>query len=541
MMHNKYLNRIFLAITACLLLILPSFSENIKNASPVKLGDKDVIYIKIGVGSFSALNRAASASKKLEKIAKDPYYDINSITLSENENSTDIVADDIIILTVSQKDAQIDKKPRQFLAREDLRIIRQSIKEYREQYSAKSIILGTIYTVIATIGLIVLLVLLNFLYRKIIQKFETYKKEEIEAVYLQDLKLLSKEKIAFWSRTGLNLLRILTIFALICSYLILVLSLYPWTFPLASKLINSFLTMISHIGISFISYLPNLLFIIVTALAAYYISKLIDYIFEAIEKGIISFSWFYTEWIDLTRQLSKLFIIALAAALIYPHLPGAKSNVFKGFSIFIGIIVSIGSTRLMSNMISGIILTYTRAFSRGERVKIADNYGDIVEKDLLVTRIKTIKNEIISIPNSKVLDSEIINYSKLALDNGLILHTEVTIGYDVPREQAEALLIQAAKNTTDIIEDKEPFVFKKSLDDYYITYELNAFTDKPQAQANTYSELNKNIIDIFYNEDIELLSPHYYALRDGNHITIPEKYLPEHYKRPSFNIKIDKY
>ena len=174
-------------------------------------------------------------------------------------------------------------------------------------------------------------------------------------------------------------------------------------------------------------------------------------------------------------------------------------------------------------MVAGIILTYTRSFNEGERVKIADKYGDIVEKDLLVTRIKTIKNEIVSIPNSKILDSEVINYSRLSQEEGLILHTEITIGYDVPREQVESLLIQAAKNTVDIVQNNEPFVFKKSLDDYYVTYELNAFTDNPQTIANTYSELHKNILDAFNQADVEIMSPHYLALRDGNQVAIPIK------------------
>lgn len=520
---RKYINNIFLIVISSLLLLLTALAENTNISAPVKLGNKEILYIKTGTGSFSAQNRADAVSKKLEKIAKNPYYDINSITLTESENSTDIVANDTIIMTISDKDAQISKKPRQFLAREDLRIIRESIKEYREDYSAKSIILGGVYTVLATIGLVLFLILLNLVYKKLIQKLETYKKEKISAVYVQDLKLLSKEKIMFWIKSGLKLARILIILASLYFYLTLVLSFFPWTFFLAGKLTNSVILLVETIVQAFVSYLPSLIFIIIIVIIAHYFLKITDYIFEAIKAGIMKFSWFYAEWADITRKLIRFLAITLAATLIYPHLPGAETKIFQGFSIFAGILFSIGSTKLLSNMVAGIILTYTRSFNEGERVKIADKYGDIVEKDLLVTRIKTIKNEIVSIPNSKILDSEVINYSRLSQEEGLILHTEITIGYDVPREQVESLLIQAAKNTVDIVQNNEPFVFKKSLDDYYVTYELNAFTDNPQTIANTYSELHKNILDAFNHADVEIMSPHYLALRDGNQVAIPIK------------------
>lgn len=539
---NKFF-KFILAVFILLNFIQLAISSSITTKAPVTLGNQTVFNIKTGIGPFSAQKRADYASKKLEKIAKDPYSDINSITILQDEYSTEIILNDTVITTIFPKDAAIAKKSRINLAKEDMILIKAAIKKYRNDYSPRRIASGIIYTILVTIALILLIKTINYIYSLMLLKLEVYERKKIGHLYLQKLKLLSEEKILFWTKTGLNSLRIVIFFIIFYSYLLVVLSFFPWTFPLAIKLSSIVVKFFQQVLTSFLAYTPNLLVISVTITITYYLFKFLDYIFSALKHEIISFSWFYPEWAATTRELVKFLVIAFVCVLIYPILPGADTATFKGFSILAGVLVSIGSTRLMSNIISGIILTYTRSFNEGERVHIADKYGDIIDKDLLVTRIKTIKNEIISIPNSKVLDSEVINYSRLSTGEGLILHSEVTIGYNTPREQIESLLIQAAEITDSIITDnegKKPFVFEKSLDNYYITYELNAYTDNAQKIAYTYSELHKNIIDVFNQANIEIMSPTYYELRDGNQITIPKKYLSEDYNKPMFNLKINK-
>jgi len=225
---------------------------------------------------------------------------------------------------------------------------------------------------------------------------------------------------------------------------------------------------------------------------------------------------------------------------MWPHIPGSDSDIFKGVSVFIGIIFSLGSSSAISNAVAGLVITYMRPFKVGDRIKIGELSGDVLEKTLLVTRIRTIKNENITIPNSTILAGHTINYTTSAKETGLILHTGVTIGYDVPWKQVHELLIKAALATNGIMQDEnhKPFVFQTSLDDFYVAYQINAFTDQSNRMAGIYSYLHQNIQDFFNEGGVEIMSPHYRAARDGNMTSIPANYLSKDYQIPSFNVSM---
>ncbi|HKI52961.1 MAG TPA: mechanosensitive ion channel family protein, partial [Anaerolineales bacterium] len=241
-----------------------------------------------------------------------------------------------------------------------------------------------------------------------------------------------------------------------------------------------------------------------------------------------------------TYQLLRFVVIALGLVVAFPYLPGSGSPAFQGVSVFVGVLFSLGSTSVVANIVSGVVLTYTRAFRVGDRVKIADTVGDIIEKGLLVTRVRTIKNVEITIPNGMVMGSHIINYSMVSQERGLILNTTITLGYDIPWRLIHEVLKKAAQATDGILPEPHPFVLQTSLDDFYVSYELNAYTNQPNKMALIYSELHQNIQDSCNEAGIEILSPHYDALRDGNTSTIPSDYLPKDYQAPPFNIKTDK-
>jgi small-conductance mechanosensitive channel len=199
--------------------------------------------------------------------------------------------------------------------------------------------------------------------------------------------------------------------------------------------------------------------------------------------------------------------------IAFPYIPGSSSLAFKGVSVFVGVLFSLGSQSAISNLIAGLALTYRRSFRVGDRVRIADITGDVLESKLRVTTLRTIKNEEIIIPNSLILNSHVINYSAEALERGLILHTTVSIGYDTPWRQVHAMLLMAARKTPGLLDEPEPFVLQKSLDDFYITYELNVYTDKPEKMAGLYSELHQNILDVFNEYGVQIMSPNYKADR----------------------------
>lgn len=244
-----------------------------------------------------------------------------------------------------------------------------------------------------------------------------------------------------------------------------------------------------------------------------------------IDQENLKIAGFYRDWALPTFNIARFLLYVFMFIVIFPYLPGSKSPIFQGVSVFLGILFSLGSSSAISNVVAGLVITYMRPFRIGDRVKIGDITGDVIEKSMLVTRIRTTKNEDITVPNSSVLSGHTINFTTSSQDLGLILNTTVTIGYDVDWRQVNALLIAAAKVTNGIIAEKPPFVFQTSLDDFYVSYQLNAYTKESHRMSAIYSDLHRNILDQFNEAGVEIMSPVYEAGRDGNKVTIPDKYL----------------
>jgi len=300
------------------------------------------------------------------------------------------------------------------------------------------------------------------------------------------------------------------------------LGLFEWSRGLAGGLLELSLQSIGFVIQQLVEYIPSLVVIVVVLAVVRFILHVLKLIFNGIANGRISIPGFYSEWSATSFNLLRLLIYALTLIIIFPYLPGSDSPAFQGLSLFFGLLLSLGSTTAVANVVAGIVLTYTRAFIEGDRVSIHETVGVVVERGMFVTRLKNTKNEIISIPNSMTLSSHIINYSEQARGAGLLLYTSVTIGYDVPWTKVHELLIGAALKTDNIETEPEPFVLQKSLDDYSINYQLNATTKDAVGMPRTHSQLNANILDAFNEAGLEIMSPMFMATRDGTELTIPE-------------------
>ena len=268
----------------------------------------------------------------------------------------------------------------------------------------------------------------------------------------------------------------------------------------------------------------------------YYVMKFVRMLAREFERGNIRIRGFYPEWIQPTYRIIRFLLIAFTVVLIYPFLPGENSPAFKGVGIFLGVLFSLGSTSAVANVVAGIMLTYTRGFRTGDWVKIGDNIGEIVSQNLLATHLQTFQKEEVVIPNSVVLTSHVVNYSLVGQTEGVLLHTSATIGYDTPWRTVHQLMIEAALKTPDILPEPAPFVLQKALDDSYVQYEINAYTRNPHAMFITYSNLHANIQDCFYAAGVEIMSPVYHSLRDGNKTAIPAEFLPKDYRPQGFRI-----
>jgi small-conductance mechanosensitive channel len=402
------------------------------------------------------------------------------------------------------------------------------------QWNVRPILIGVFLSILTTTIAVVLSRGLNSLFRLLLRKVDDWKGSVIKSVKLKTVEILSEERIAEITKGGFRVLKLLSFVLLGYFYITLLFSFFEFTQTWAGTLFGYIIDPLWNVFSAVIAYLPNLFFILVIAYVTRYVIKFIRLVFDEIGKGALALPGFYREWADPTYKIVRFLVLAFAVIVIFPYLPGSNSPVFQGVSVFLGVLFSLGSTSAIANVVAGVVLTYMRPFKIGDRVKIADTIGDIRERTLLVTRVRTIKNVDITIPNAMVLGSHIINFSSSARDAGLILHTGVTIGYRVPWKQVHQLLIAAAEGTPDILKDPHPFVLQTSLNDFYVSYELNAYTDQPNRMANIYSDLHQNIQDKFNEAGVEIMSPHYSAVRDGNRTTVPDDYLPKSYEPPAF-------
>ncbi len=401
----------------------------------------------------------------------------------------------------------------------------------------KDLFLGGLFTLLWTAFLVGAWLAVQSAYRRVRVKLVALRGGTfIPAIRIQNVEVVSADRITDALLWLTQVIRVLVLILLLEVYASSVLGSFPWTRDLAGELIGYLVKPLIAIGQAFIKHVPNLISIAVIVLVTHYIVKLVHLVFTGIERGAITFSGFYREWAAPTYKIVRFMILAFAAIAIFPYIPGSNSDAFRAISIFLGVLVSLGSTSSISNVVAGVVLTYMRPFQLGDRVKISDTVGDVIAKELLVTRVRTIKNVDVTIPNAMVLGSHIINYSSSAADRGLILNTSVTIGYDAPWRKVHELLIAAAGATQHILKEPAPFVLQTSLDDFFVTYEINAYTDQPNKMAVIYAELHQNIQDKFNEGGVEIMSPHYATLRDGNYTTIPEQYRPKSYRPPSFRI-----
>jgi small-conductance mechanosensitive channel len=488
----------------------------------VVFGDHILFHVRVRLGPFSARERAAEASRRIADLSRAAFSGPVRLTVEDSETASDLVAGGHVIATVTDADAAASHLPRHALAAGYARVIEEAVNAARERYSVKSLLLAVFFALLATAVLILVLFGLGRLFPALTSKLETWRGTIIRSVRIQRLELLTADRITDVLVALARFTRVVLVVVAFGIYIPLLLSFFPWTSGLSRTLLGYVVTPFGVLGHTVVDYLPKLFFLLVILVVTYYFIKVVRLFFREIERGTVTFPNFEREWARPTYKIVRFLVIAFAAVMAFPYLPGSSSPAFRGVGLFLGLLFSLASSSAIANVVAGVILTYTGAFRLGDRVKIADTVGDVTEKTLLVTRVRTIKNVEVTIPNSMVLGSHIVNYSASAQEEGLILHTAVTIGYDAPWKKVHELLIAAARATADVADKPEPFVLQTSLNDFFVTYEINAYTRIPNRMAQIYSDLHQNIQDRFNEAGVEIMSPHFTSVRDGNDPAMPE-------------------
>ncbi|RMG07001.1 MAG: mechanosensitive ion channel family protein [Cyanobacteria bacterium J055] len=505
---------------------------------PVIIDGKTLFVIRETLGLSSLEERAKAIASSIQKVAADESIALNTLQSVEENGLTIIKAGQTPLISLADADARSTHRSRQELSQEYQETITSAIAQYREQRTSQYLFRAAFYAGMVSIAFLLVGIVLNYTFPRIVDRLNSWRHTILPSIRLQHFELISSDRLADMSIGLLQTVRSLLNLGIAVLYVPIVCQFFPWTRPV-SNLFWKYLRSAANLAWGeFVKYLPNLFSVALVIIVTSYILRFIKSIFDGLAKGTISLPGFYPDWATPTYRILEIGIIALAAVIIFPYLPGFGSPAFQSVSVFLGVIFSLGSSAALANAVAGIILIYTRAFQIGDRVKVGDTLGDIEEKLLLVTRIRTSYNVIVTIPNASLLSSNIINYSATIRDTGipLILSVSVTLSYQIPWRQVHQILIEAALATPNVLDDPPPFVHQTNLGNSWVTYELKVHTDRPNGMAGLYSGLYQNIQDKFSEAGIEIVAPQYSAVRDGNASTLPEEYLSPDYQPSGFQL-----
>ena len=493
------------------------------HGSPVMVDGDTLFYLYTKKGGQTALQRAQEAGEVMEVIGKKINLNPDRVYIENTDIFSDIMYDSEVLVSFTDADAMWEGISRDSLVVARKQMVVDKFHEMKSQYGMWRMVKSVLYCLLVLVAQCLLYQLTSWGFRKIDKRILRLKETTLKPISIQSYEILNTEKQVKLLLVASRLVKFMVVILQLLISLPIIFGIFPSTKGLALQLLDYFLIPIKKIFFGVIGYIPNLISIFVIWYAIQWLVRLAHYVAQEIEKGNLKFDKFYPEWAMPTFNIVRILLYTFMIAMIYNYLPGSDSGVFQGISVFVGIIISLGSSTLIANLMAGLVITFMRPFRIGDRIKLNDTVGDIIEKTPLVTRVKTPKNEIVTVPNSFVMSSLTTNYSSSAQEYGLIIHTDVTFGYEVPWQQVHQLMIQAALATSYIEAEPRPFVLQTKLDDWYVVYQINAYTRHPEKMSIIYSQLHQQILDIFHEAGIEVMSPHFMGVRQSEQPFIPEQ------------------
>ncbi len=492
----------------------------------ITLDGRKVLEVRVAAGAQTPQTVAERGSRLLEELARNQRVDPDQLVVKEDPpySMVGLLGADGRFqpqLAVDERAARAFGLSREVLAERYRDQIRGALRQYRSTHSLEAWLTG--------LGLALAVLLLYLLWWRLQGALNHRLQRWLDwrfggaGLRLGGNQVLDGEQL----RGGLQVLRRLAHWTLLllASYLLLplLLSFFPPTQAIAEGLRAHILRVLGQLIDNGANAIPNLLAMALILFLTRLAMQGCKAWFAAIERGRLAFPGFYPEWARPTGRLVSAAILLAGLVTAYPYIPGSGSRAFQGAGLFVGLLAALGSSAVATNVISGLMLIYTRAFQEGDRIEINGVLGVVQDRDLLVTRIVTPRHEVVSLPNATVIASPILNYSFSRREGAqpVAVATTITIGYDVPWRQVHGLLLGAAGSVQGIASKPAPYVLQTSLNDFHISYELNASVADVLCYREILSELLGAIQDQFAAADVEILSPAYHAMRNGNSRTVP--------------------
>ncbi|EEE36425.1 mechanosensitive ion channel family protein [Rhodobacteraceae bacterium KLH11] len=511
-------------LTVCLcLLALPLWAQNAADEPPAAdtaqsetfkapvIVDGETLFFLRGSSALPAPERAEDVQNNIIQAAEASDRSGITITYEETDLGTRILVDGVAISMVTVADAELDQMELDVLSFLHGNAIEEAIIAYRANRTDQARVSGAIEAIAWTVGFVLFIVIILWLHRRIRRRTLRFVSRHLKDVETATAKSVQAEAIAALVRYGLNFILLVIFFLGFYYYLSFVLLAFAETRYFAQLLLTYLTEPVLLIFKGVISYIPNLIMLALITWVTMYVIKGLRVFFDAVEAGTFDMGDFESHWVNPTFNIARVVVILIALVFAVPYIPGSDSAAFQGLTILVGAMLSLGANSVVSNMLAGLFVIYRRSTSIGDRIQIGDHIGDVVQIKLMETHLKSIKNELISIPNAQLMNSDVVNFSKKTDGSGLLLHTTVGIGYEEPPEKVEAMLIEAAHRTKSIKAKPEPFVLWTALADYAINYQINGYTTRGSIIPKIRSDLHRNIVAVFNENNVQIMTPSYMA------------------------------
>ena len=487
--------------------------RNKMRGRPIVFEKDTLYYLYTSYGPYDIDTRVKYVEEKLKELYNDPYFVADSIKIKPAGDYLSVMYNDKTITGVSMVDALWENSSQTELAQRYANIIKNTIVKYKEQNSLKSVLIRLAELLLVLFIAFILVWAINRLFDFLKKITLNSEHRFLTSIRIRNYDFIKKPGIVKVLVKLLAILRIVFLLFLLITIIPLISDIFPSTQYLSKIIVQWISEPIKNVGIAIIGYLPHLFYIVIIAVITRYVLKILRFFALEIERGILKIKGFHPEWAHTTYVLARMMLWVLALVIMFPHLPGSDSDAFKGISVFLGVLISLGSSSAISNAIAGIVISYMRPFQVGDWIKSGEIIGAVIEKNALVTRLKTINNEDITIPNSAILSGATMNFTSIGKEIGLALNVQVKVRYDYSDNLVEELLIEAALKTNGISPKPHPYIFQISLSELNAVYELNAYTFHPENMYFIKSDLTKNIQSTFRQANIEIFSTQYVEIR----------------------------
>jgi small-conductance mechanosensitive channel len=401
-----------------------------------------------------------------------------------------------------------------------------AFNEEREQRSASALLHAGVLSLAATLVFVLLMRWLLAGRRAVLRRLVEDQAGKLHEIGVAGFTFVKSEQVARVLRGVVGLLSLAIGLFLTYLWLAYVLRQFPYSRPWGEALGSFLFATFRNLGVGILLAVPRLFVAVVILFVARLVARLVASFFDAVARGEVEMAWLPPESAKPTKPIALLLLWMVAITAAYPYLPGSGSDVFKGISVFLGVLVSLGSSGLVNQAMAGLSLMYSRALKPGDYVLVSGTEGTVTTFGLLALKVMTPLQEEVTIPNAVVVANLTKNYSRPGNNDGVILSTSVTIGYDAPWRQVHAMLLAAAEKTPGLRREPGPFVRQRSLSDFYVEYAINAYMEDPHQRIPVLSALNANIQDAFNEHGVQIMSPHFEAQPDKPVVVPKDRWAP---------------